>query len=261
MTLPLVDFPDDRPMLGHGFLDRVSTGATVVAPGAEIAPGVADLRNFASVVVDVLAAGPAIPTAFNRVGIYLRWFADAALSQPTWQDTYFPWAQELTAGAFFHPGGEIFIQDSVRGAFLQLRIRNEGADNEVISFDVYGGSSELTERGVRDIRRSLTLANQDDEVLIDSLGAVPLAPAAVATYVTRMHIGQSWWRLEAAASAHNFVIFDSFGNQVDQEAIAAGGITRREIILPARSLRVTVTNTGGVAGTHRINVIGKRQPV
>lgn len=206
------------------------------------------------------AVGPNPATNFNPMDVEISFTEDVGNTMCVYGES-FSWFSQPSGGAvFLTPGGRLHIMDAVRGPFLKVTILNRGPDSVDVMTNLYGSSRMSANRLVRETNTLAVVSNLDSVDLMDSAGLVTLAGGANTRYVSRLFMGRVWMRLAANTTDHTFQFLDTFANQKESITVLAGTISRSEMIWPDRAIRCTVTNNGGVNGTHRINVIGQRDP-
>lgn len=259
MTLPLIDYPDFQRPLASAEVVKVSQQASV-GGGGLIGPFISDMRNYVSVALVCTAITPGVPTAYGSVDVLLAWCEDAAGAIPIFTETFCFWSQPAGGAVFLTPGGRLMFQDACRGPYLSVTLSSRSPNPIDLTARVYGASRSLGNRIVKEHDVSVTVSSTDSDVLA-STGVVTTAAGAISQYPLQLHEGPVWVRYSAGITTHTFDVYTSQGLRIDQQLLAVGQIVRGLNPWPGQSMRVAVTNTGGVPGDHRLDVIAQKHSV
>jgi len=257
MTQTLHDFPDYQGSLTTADLDA-TFGTSNLAGGVPITSSVLDMRSYNSYSIRAWARQNAAGTAFNPCRLDMYWYADQAAGRELYRERIGWWGSNNNVGAFASQLGRLYIHDATKGSFLQFEIYNMGPDTLSCSNDVSGRSRSLGMRYVQNMSDSIAILDLFRSSNLITSGGVALAAGATANYLAPLAPGLAHVRLAAITTPHTFIFTDGAGQDIGSFVLAVGAEVRELIALPQSGIKVSVTNTGGVIGTHIVNVVSAR---
>lgn len=236
--------PVDEPVLLLD--DYVSIGNGDVYSSAFL-----DMRAFNSYHCAIeLGNGTFNATDMANIRIFHFDKPDQGPSEPNvWADHWYLYADGI--------GSERMFQDAVRGGWMYFAVDPVPATVRTaeLFIRVWGSYRSVPQLG---IRNSTGLPGAGTNVLYDTstvfggAGGTNVANAKIG-------VGKARARLEGTASGATMLI--EYGSAVsplrDTLTLAAAGLTEKEIFLPTRQARVTITN-GAAANTVRAQIIQDR---
>lgn len=257
MTQTLHDYPDWQQSLNTADLDANIT-SSVLGAGGTVVMTAKDMRNYSSFGLHVFARQNALGTAYNPVHVNLLWSSTAAGARRPYRERYGIWASNNGLGAFASSLGNLFLADSVKGAWLTIEVVNNGPDALVCDIDLTGNSRSQGRRYLTNDSDSISFAAVFADSLLVSASAVALGAGATATYLLPLSPGLARARMVATTTIHLFNFFDIYGNDLGSYVGAAGSDVHDFLALPKSAVQATVQNVGGVAGTHFLQVVTAR---
>lgn len=235
--------------------------ATLLSGGELKSATVIDVREWVSYYLTVNGTRNGVATNYNAVAVRIIWFADSAGTNVIYADTYEFWALR-SVGVFSTIGGKLIGQDALHGPFMQIIVNNLGPDTVDVSYVLSGTTRSIPGPYFREISQDLppNVYVPDNFIVDPATGSAIVAPGADFNLPGLMRYGRAKWRV---STNQNFGIFFQAGSltTADIEALGplAAGIYNGEIIVPKRSLLITIHNNAGVNMTTLFNMISENE--
>lgn len=235
---------------------------TSVAAGTGSAGQVLDVRQWSSYYLTMIATRNGVATNYNPAAIRMVWFDDSAGSQIIYADTYEIFAYR-SAAPFATIGGRLMGQDVLHGPFMQIFYNNIGPDAIDMSYRLTGTTRQLPGPYFREMQQDLPPnIYQPDNFIVNPIDGhvVGAAAGSDSNFPGLMRYGRAKWRV---STNQNFGIFFQAGSIVtaDVEALGplAAGIYNGELILPKRSMLVTVHNNAAAPMNIEFNMVSENE--
>jgi hypothetical protein len=210
-----------------------------------------DVRQYSSYYLRLwpqVSPGPA--TMFNPILVQPGWIGGPTFaSNQIYTDTYEFWADNLAGGTYGFTGSDLYFQDVQHGPYLYVGILNMGADAVAVDYDLYASTRPFPGPfGVQQLY-------SDNFLVSPTLGTiVALGAGATKQVAANFGYGRVRWRLSTTQA---FVVNVTAGSYVPpfDSATAGAGTVEKEIIAPKRSLKFSITNSGGAPMNAFLNAV------
>lgn len=241
-------------------IDGLNT--TAVVSGGSQNGTVIDVRQWSAYYFTLTATRNGVATNYNPIAVRLLWYADSAGTTPIYADTYEIFAFR-SANPFSTLGGRLFGQDTLHGPFMQVFINNIGPDTCDINYQLTGTTRQIPGPYFREMSQDLppNIYIPDNFIVDPATGNV--AGVAAGTDLNLpglMRYGRAKWRI---STNQNFGLFFQAGSLTvaDIEALGplAAGIYNGEIIVPKRSLLITIHNNAAAPMNVIFNMISENE--
>lgn len=222
-----------------------------LAGGATSSTSILDVRPYASFYLSLVAT-VTVATRFNTLLVLLEWFADPLAATPLYRDAYEIFPSQTTV-ALSTNGGRLVLQDMHHGPYLRITVTNTQAAGDTIaigSYQLFGTTRPMPSPFARDIGPAVLAAGIDvDEFVIDpTTGQVTgLGAGGNADFCGLMRPGLAHLRISTTQQFTYNLFAGSLTNVIEGDGIFPAGTETFEVVLPKRSVRLRLTNNGGVA--------------
>lgn len=221
--------------------------ASLAAAGGEAKGPVIDMRPWQSYYLTVTATRNGVATNYNPITARIVWFSDAAGTTPIYADVYEFWALR-SAAPFQTFGGRLTAQDALHGPFMQVIINNLGVDVCDVNYELVGTTRNIPAPYFREIGQGLPPdTRQPDNFIVSPENGVALVPPSSDFNMPGwMRYGRARWRISTDRNFGLFFQAGSIAQDIEGLGPLAAGIYNGELIVPKRSLLVTVHNNDAV---------------
>lgn len=255
MTLPFHGHPDWQ--VSTDTADRHDIiVAQNIGVGANVASAVIDMRPYQSFYFRASASVVPVPTGYGWTHVTLIWtdslVAGTVINREDF--AFFPFAP--AAGVFPVPNDGLYVQGPISGPFVQLDIVNNGPDIINAGADFYGNTRALPHRTAREQLGAAGGGTATTDLKLVGVSAA-LGAGAVAQRILRMSPGPVSIRQVALTAGMLFQYYEPGGTEIHAAALAAGVEVNQEKHFGRRTVRAQITNTGAVAGTYGLTVVGE----
>jgi hypothetical protein len=234
---------------------------TALAPGTvtTITAAPLDMRRFQGYYLSVFAAlNGAAPANPLSLVVQSDWLSNLAGTANLYNDGWEFWPL-VGAGAFPFSGDALQVQDNTHGPYLSLSLRNTSAAGNIdVVYNLFGTNHSFPGQSAR--QRDSFFNPKGDGILLGSSDNI--AGGATVTKLARYGHGPATLSILTAGQPNLVQAFPGTNNifgliPIYTETVPANTQRFIPLSLPKRSIRINVTNTGGVAAVTQMYLINE----
>ena len=219
----------------------LTTGTSDTYPATDL---VYDVREFNGYYLGINAYQSDNATALNALQINIDWFStnDPVAVSPVYTDLSEIFVdQEGIAGAYRTQLGPLSMQDTMHGPYMQVRLTNTGTQTVYFYIDLFGTNRIISNPFVRQGGYSAYWSTIYDYDGVLTAGSGNLAAAASLDIPLKVGYGRAWLRSNFSGNT-SYVLQSGLGGPVIDATLSSATVVYRELVLPKRAVKATLTN-------------------